>query len=156
MTIRNVLIFLDFDGVLHPVCPRDDLPAAESQAFCYLPRLAQVLQDFPEIEIVITSTWRLHLNLDQLREMFPIELRGKIVGMTAGLVDDERFGGREFEAMVWRYMHRPGAQWIALDDLTTAWPTTERLVLCFDGFRDAEEARMRTLLTAFAGQTYPA
>lgn len=156
MTIKNVLIFLDFDGVLHPVCPRDDLPASESQPFCYLPRLAQVLQDFPGIEIVITSTWRLHRDLDQLREMFPVELRGKIVGATAELVADERFGGRELEALAWRDQHRPGAQWVALDDLTTAWPTTERLVLCFDGFRDAEEARMRTLLTAFAAQTYPA
>lgn len=123
MTIKNVMIFLDFDGVLHPVCPRDDLPASESQPFCYLPRLAQVLQDFPGIEIVITSTWRLHRDLDQLREMFPVELRGKIVGATAELVADERFGGRELEALAWRDQHRPGAQWVALDDLTTAWPT---------------------------------
>lgn len=155
MTIINVLIFLDFDGVLHPVCPRDDLPAAESQTFCYLPRLARVLHDFQGIEIVITSTWRLHRDLDQLREMFPVELHGKIVGATAELVSDERFGGRELEAIAWRDQHRAGAQWIALDDLTTAWPTTERFVLCFDGFRDAEEARLRTLLTAFTAQTYP-
>lgn len=31
------------------------------------------------------------------------------------------------------------AEWVALDDLTTAWPSVERLALCDDGFRDAYE-----------------
>jgi hypothetical protein len=37
MTSRNVLIFLDFDGVLHPVCPRDEgrflRPSSGCEAF---------------------------------------------------------------------------------------------------------------------------
>lgn len=146
MTAKTVVVFLDFDGVLHPVLPRDDLPAAESQPFCYMPCFAQVIRDFPETEIVICSTWRLHRNLEQLREYFPEDIRHRVMGVTPSLVDDERFGGRQQEAMAWLDEHRPGANWIAMDDLTTAWPSLDRLVLCSDGVRQPEEDRLRVLL----------
>lgn len=140
------VIFLDFDGVLHPVHPRDDLPEAEAKPFCYMGRFAQVMRDFSATEIVISSTWRLHRSVEQLREYFPADLQSRVVGMTPSLVDDERFGGRHLEALAWLDEHRPGAAWIALDDLTTAWSTTENFVLCADGFRQPEEVRLRQLL----------
>jgi hypothetical protein len=137
----------DFDGVLHPVHPRDDLPEAEAKPFCYMARFAQVMRDFPEVEIIISSTWRLHRSLEQLREYFPADLRSRVVGVTPELVADERFGGRQLEGIAWLKEHCPGAAWIALDDLTTAW-APESLVLCADGFRQTEELRLRTLLGA--------
>lgn len=146
----ETVIFLDFDGVLHPVHPRDDLPENEAQPFCYMPRFAAVLRDFPEAVIVISSTWRLHRNIDQLRTYFPADLQSRLVGMTPDLADDERFGGRQLEALAWLKEHRPGAAWIALDDLTTAW-ANEHLVLCADGFRQKEERRFRALLSGCSG-----
>ena len=42
-----MILFLDFDGVLHPVFPRKDRTDEENQLFSCLPRLEGVLRDFP-------------------------------------------------------------------------------------------------------------
>lgn len=55
-----MILFLDFDGVLHPFFPRADRSDEENQLFAYLPRLEGVLRDFPEWQIVISSSWREH------------------------------------------------------------------------------------------------
>jgi hypothetical protein len=112
-----MILFLDFDGVLHPLFTRPDLPPEESRPFCYLPRFATVLRDYPRVEVVISSTWRLKRDLSQLREPFPHDLRPRVIGATPHLVDDERFGGRQREALHWLSHHRPGSPWVALDDL---------------------------------------
>ena len=63
-----MILFLDFDGVLHP--EYSDRAVPDEIAFCHLPRFEAVLRDFPNVEIVISSTWRYHLPLDALRERF--------------------------------------------------------------------------------------
>jgi len=141
-----MILFLDFDGVLHPLFTRPELPPEESWPFCYLPRLAAVLRDYPSVEIVISSTWRLQRDLEQLREPFPDDLRPRVIGTTPHLFDDERFGARQREALHWLAHHRPGSPWIALDDLRTCWPADDRLVWCDDGFREREEVELRLRL----------
>jgi len=42
MEREQVLLFLDFDGVLHPF----PVPADATQLFCNLPRLEAVLRDY--------------------------------------------------------------------------------------------------------------
>ena len=46
-----LILFLDFDGVLHPE------HCHESKHFCCLPVLESALRQVPEFELVITSTW---------------------------------------------------------------------------------------------------
>ncbi|WP_374416067.1 HAD domain-containing protein, partial [Ectopseudomonas oleovorans] len=60
-----MILFLDIDGVLHPDPPQPD------QRLRSLPRLVAILRDFPHVEVVISSLWREHLTLNQLREIFP-------------------------------------------------------------------------------------
>ncbi|MFZ3000646.1 MAG: HAD domain-containing protein [Undibacterium umbellatum] len=48
-----MILFLDFDGVLHPEPCYD-----KTQLFSCLPRLEAILRDFPTVQIVISSTWR--------------------------------------------------------------------------------------------------
>lgn len=43
-----MLIFLDFDGVLH------DFGCAAKGLFCHAPRFAAVLRDHPNIEVVVS------------------------------------------------------------------------------------------------------
>lgn len=52
-----MILFLDFDGVLHPLFTLPELSPEESRPFCYLPRFAAVLHDYPHVEVVISSTW---------------------------------------------------------------------------------------------------
>lgn len=51
-----MILFLDFDGVLHPLFTLPELSPEESRPFCYLPRFAAVLHDYPHVEVVISST----------------------------------------------------------------------------------------------------
>ena len=48
-----MIVFLDFDGVLHPE------PSLAKDAFCRLPLIEEILQDFPQVQIVVSSAWRL-------------------------------------------------------------------------------------------------
>lgn len=65
---NTMLLFLDFDGVLHP--QYDGEPTPVSELFCHLPRFESILQDFPSVEIVISSTWRNQFTLEELRSRF--------------------------------------------------------------------------------------
>lgn len=56
------LLFLDFDGVLHPL---DEAP--EAKRFCWLPLLENLLEEHPDVHIVIHSTWRYIYADDELR-----------------------------------------------------------------------------------------
>ncbi|MFG9350641.1 HAD domain-containing protein, partial [Pseudomonas aeruginosa] len=92
-----MILFLDIDGVLHPDPPQPD------QRLRSLPRLISVLRDFTQVEVVISSLWREHLSLDQLRELFPIELRERIIGVTpiAERIDGWLPARREGEILEW-------------------------------------------------------
>ena len=56
-----MILFLDFDGVLHPLHDNvptpenhDNVPTPADQLFCYLPRFEAVMRDFPMVKIVIS------------------------------------------------------------------------------------------------------
>ncbi|WP_416142356.1 HAD domain-containing protein [Hydrogenophaga sp.] len=57
------LIFLDFDGVLHPVEP--ELLGLER--FCWLPVLNRLLAGHADVYIVVHSTWRYEYTDPELR-----------------------------------------------------------------------------------------
>jgi hypothetical protein len=57
------LLFLDFDGVLHST--RANL---DNSYFCWLPILERLLSDFPDVMLVVHSTWRYEYTDDELRK----------------------------------------------------------------------------------------
>lgn len=63
-----MILFLDFDGVLHPWDPKTQL--SEQQMFSLKPLLENTLRTFPNVEIVITSSWRQKYSLEKLRHLF--------------------------------------------------------------------------------------
>lgn len=120
------VLFLDFDGVLHP----DD--ADLDQVFCFLPDFCEVLRSVDpagEIPIVITSMWRFDSTLAQLRSHFPVDVARQIVGVTADLMDRSedsgawapaggasKTGSRQREVLHWMRRYAPAGQWLAIDD----------------------------------------
>lgn len=141
-----MILFLDVDGVLHPLFPWKDRPASEVVQLSYLPRLVGVLCQYPDVRLVISSTWRVSRTFDQLRALFPLTLQQRLIGVTP-ILDEARYpGGREIEAMAWLDAHAPGEEWIALDDCVPCWTSLWRLVICDDGFRDAEELGLREMI----------
>ena len=145
-----MILFLDIDGVLHPDPPQPD------QRLRSLPRLVEILRDHPQVEVVISSLWREKLSLDQLRDLFPADLRERIIDVTpiAERIDGWLPARREGEILEWlQASGRADELWLAIDD--QKWQFTQRrdrLIACdfYDGITDAIEAELRQRLAAEA------
>jgi hypothetical protein len=106
------ILFLDFDGVLHP----DGLGL-----FSKLNLFEECLSKMPEVEIVISSTWRETDSLEQLRNYFSANVRDRIIGITPSLEDGYECGGRQREIHAFldsAGLNGENASWVALDDIS--------------------------------------
>jgi len=128
-----MILFLDFDGVLHPEPCYDD-----TRLFCHRELFESVVRDCPYVEIVISSTWRHNLSLDEIRALFSPEVSEKIVGVTPDWVDlpdlQEVIGQYRRHVEIEGYLRRSGKpwqDWVALDD-KAYWfkPFLRNLVRC--------------------------
>jgi hypothetical protein len=110
----TVIIFLDFDGVLH------DIGCASKDLFCHEPRFSAVLRDHPDIEVVASSDWRKDAgSVAELMANFDLDVRRRFVGLTGIESDATEPRQRERECWQWLCAHgREHERWLALDD----WP----------------------------------
>ena len=105
-----MIIFLDFDGVLHEIaCTSKDL-------FSHAPRFSEMLRDHPNLEVVISSDWRKGAgSVAELVVHFDPDVRHRFVGWT-GI---EGKGPRQRERECWQWLRQHGREhvrWIAIDD----------------------------------------
>ena len=70
-----MILFLDFDGVLDP----NHQPG---KLFTWVPRLAQWLDDWPQVDVVISSSWRVLHPQDEMVEMLGPVVGSRVVGCT--------------------------------------------------------------------------
>lgn len=122
-----MILFLDFDGVLHSEL------AAEADLFGLLPRFESILRDFPDVQIVISSSWRENASLDDLRARFSPDIARRIIGTTPVIPRVKQMvAHREQEILNW--LESAGKRrepWLALDD--TEWQFKDHrdhLILC--------------------------
>lgn len=112
-----MLLFLDFDGVLHPHITYDP-----KLLFVHRPALESALRSCPKVEVVISSTWRHTRTLTALRALFSDDIAARIIGVTphwSDIQDEASWGTyvRQAEIEAWlRTSRRPWEEWIALDD----------------------------------------
>ena len=120
------LLFLDFDGVLHPV------HSEPAEHFCLLENFESVMREFPAVRIVIASTWRQAYSLNQIRRMFSQDIAARIIGMTTDWEESDGEYVRFKEIREFLRNHSlTDAQWVAVDDSGFAFPGSCRnLVLC--------------------------
>lgn len=170
-----MIIFLDFDGVLHPEFDPDDHERLKqnSALFCRLPFIEEVLREFPQVEIVISSAWRIHLGDPEeasrrLRTYFSGDIAQRIVGITPRyqfLNPREAKDGlgrfkRQWECEVWLNRHRPpGTRWMAMDDIALSFrPGLENLMVfkSMEAFRQEHQDPLRKYLVALTeGSPWP-
>lgn len=106
-----MILFLDFDGVLHPdPCEKDEL-------FCNLANFEILLRAYPDIEVVISSAWRLSEDIASLRRYFSDDLQPRIIDKTPRCSSVTYPRGRECEEWLQREQ-RQEEVWLAIDD----WP----------------------------------
>lgn len=139
-----MILFLDIDGVLHPVSPFNK----DVGVFCHLQRFEVVMRDFPEWLIVISSSWREEFSTDVLRSFFSPDIATRVVGVTPIVLAGGKFL-REIE--IRQYLSSTGQQtapWIALDDSAHSFQDQNNLVLCSSetGFDDISAEKLRNKL----------
>lgn len=121
---RVKLLFLDFDGVLHPnFSPRERL-------FCHVDALMGALQAARECPaVVVSSSWRFQRPVDELLGFLPEPLRDIVVGVTPEVEPGRLQRHREILAYLRSVQGTP--DWRALDDERIGFPDDCReLILC--------------------------
>jgi len=141
-----MIIFLDFDGVLRRL-------SSEPSRFdpdC-LEHLESVICQFPEIKIVISSTWRLAMSLKELRGLFSQDLGKKIVGKTPEVPFDIKHSRyKEIQAYLIN-KELESEHWIAIDDDPEHYPRNAPVLLT-DANEGFNKDSARTLQKLIRGE----
>ena len=139
-----MILFLDFDGVLR----RSNSPVYEFDRDC-VEAFERVMRELPEVEIVITSSWREGFTLAEMRAHFSDDIAARIVGVTPMAQDRTRDQYRYQEVLAYlRRLGKPSA-WVAIDDDPLHYPETCN-VLLVDPERGFDE-KAAVCLRALAG-----
>lgn len=132
------LVFLDFDGVLHAN------QATPDQRFEHVDVLMDLLDEHPEAELVVSSSWRFHFSWDELRAAVPRRLAARLVTATGAALpgryqrnaEIERFLRRlEVDGQGWR-------PWCALDDCAWEFPSNCAELIACDGARGIQKLEL--------------
>lgn len=143
-----LILFLDFDGVLHPE------HCHESKHFCRLPILEAALRQVPETKVVITSTWRLEQSLENLRQRFSPDIANIIQGVTPRYSDLKNVPNtlvsyqREAECYAWLSSNNLAhCNWLAVDDRSWLYRPFCKSLFLVDGRVGLTEADAYQLVT---------
>lgn len=117
--ITELILFLDFDGVLHSDWDRPPV------LFSQLPLLEAVLREHAHVNIVLSTSWRETDPLEELQKPFSEDLRQRVIGSTPVLnpITRARYpyllspSERQSECEAWLIENRTAQHpWIAIDD----------------------------------------
>lgn len=146
------ILFLDFDGVLHPEF------SPPSEYFCCLPHFEAVLRRVPDCEIVIASTWRVNHPLSDLQKPFAPDIAARIIGATPLLSEIEDVSDsllayeREAECHAWlRANERAHLLWLALDDRAWLYRPFSHNVYLVDGSKGIQATDVEPLAQRLLG-----
>jgi len=128
MKAGRAIVFIDFDGVLHPVDylgfeeVEGELVFSKDSRFCWVGILWQLIKDRP-CDLVVHSSWRHSNSLAEIRSMFPTELRMRIVGTTKG---EDRY-----QSILDYLAESKPKGYVILDDTREEFPSNcPELILC--------------------------
>lgn len=137
-----MILFLDFDGVLHPDSAylvngrpvlRDD-----GSLFMWSPLLNDVLKEFSHVEIVLSTSWVRELGFSRARRYLPAYLQNRVIGatwhsqMAADFEYSQFWNASTRYQQIRRYVHRAALKnWIAIDDDGDGWSLvdSDKLIL---------------------------
>lgn len=143
------VLYLDFDGVLHHDAVLrsskagifiDTSVAPGRRLFEWTEFLVQAVEPFPELRIVLSTSWVRVLGFTKARSYLPPGLSLRVVGATfhrrhhAGDVlrgESSHRPARGLEVLQDVARRRPGS-WVAVDDSRDGWPAAhlDRIVFC--------------------------
>lgn len=138
-----MILFLDFDGVLHPDAAYlvHGKPAlkADGELFMWAPILIDVLATRPDIRLVLSTSWVRELGFKRARARLPEALAQRVIGATwhsAMLLQADPAYSAQYSTwwdrvtryqQIARYVERAQLMnWIAIDDDGEGWAGSAR------------------------------
>ena len=91
-SVNLCILYLDFDGVLHPedtyfnparganLGPQST--AAGHELFEHAQLLVNVLEPYPHVKIVLSTSWVQHRSYSRAMKRLPAELQARVIGAT--------------------------------------------------------------------------
>ncbi|MCF5802354.1 hypothetical protein GIV20_26090 [Pseudomonas tremae] len=139
----NHVLFLDFDGVLHPdavyLSRKGPTLRADGELFMWAPVLVDILEPFPTISLVLSTSWVRQLGFKRAAAFLPLALSERVIGatwhssMAKDWPDESKWDGRTRYDQISRYASKAQlSHWLSLDDDPDGWGATalHRLVAC--------------------------
>jgi hypothetical protein len=164
-----MILFLDYDGVLHPseVYLNWGRPTlkAEGSLFMWAGHLNDILADLPHVSLILSTSWVRMLGYERARDYLPDALRSRVIGstwetiltdpaMSAGLPLSYWQDAPRFQ-QIKRFVDRMGiAEWVAVDDDAECWADSDRpRLIQTDPMRGLSETTvLRNLRTALSNK----
>jgi hypothetical protein len=116
-----MIIFLDFDGVLHPFFPMPELMDEENQYFSRTPQLWKILHAIPAAQVVFSTSWRDSHDFDNMLDFVTRDggenLAHRFLGNTPNLEAEGHYGRRDLEIKRWLTANAHTGAWLAIDDM---------------------------------------
>lgn len=115
------LLFLDIDGVMHSV---DNVQASSTDAgikyfgdrlFEHLPVLGRILDQCPDVSVIISSDWRHIHTLQQLQGFFG-DWGHRVIGTTANVDATDSLPANRFQECMAMAEQLKVADWVMVDD----------------------------------------
>ncbi|MBY9022645.1 hypothetical protein K7459_03160 [Pseudomonas fluorescens] len=112
---------------------------AEGRPFTWAPILVNLLEGFPGISLVLSTSWVRHLGYKRTLGYLPRELQVRVTGatwhssMARGWINESQWDGKTRYEQICRYAARSQLRhWIALDDDDEGWAqsSVDKLVVC--------------------------
>lgn len=154
--------YLDYDGVLHPaediLLDGDGKPYLQhpdpcTRLFMHAPILDELLAPYPELKIVLSTSWSYQFGTEGAAAYLPEGLRSRVI-------DKISHSMLPRGVLIARHAaeHLAGQEWLAVDDTIRMWPSEHlhRLVQCDSehglGCQDTQrKLRQKLLLMMTAG-----
>ena len=124
------VLYLDFDGVLHHEDVRVKrtgpyiAAGAQYKLFEHAPVLAELLDPYPHVRIVLSTSWVRRYGCSKTAKNLPWKLRERVVGATFhSQMNADEFWAAPRGMQVWGdVVKRLPWKWLALDDTWQDWP----------------------------------
>jgi hypothetical protein len=117
-------LFVDYDGTLHSGHALLDAAGqvtldSGGQLFEYAPLLVEILEPYPDVEIVLTTSWLRAMPTEKVMSYLPPELARRVVDTTRGRIarfSHVRNGTERTDIIACYALGKRLKNWLAIDD----------------------------------------
>lgn len=159
------ICYLDYEAVLHHgnvVRNRTSgmiMQALERRFFEWMPILEDLLAPYPELKIVLSTTWVRELGFDAAKHELSPALRERVIGATflhPGMIKAEFDAQSRGMQILGDVKRRKPSAWFALDDDAFGWPARHRanLIQTTDGTGVSDPAVQQQVIDRLAAMHF--